>query len=220
MVKRLTMVMDVLNGGGVRSRRGYPGEKYIRPESSVTAVNVYSVENGDIVVAAEVFAVRAEDCENTADQAVGVLEAAGFTCAVGSCQFHEKMGLFSMRILVRRVEQAQLQCVVYLNKAQMPYVTAFLASSTAELSQHTSDEGVVEILRGTKVWSLTVEELIPADVAPELDTQDSFMLAVERDGGVEVYRECRWETVRREETTEGVRLTRTAKTWIDRTITE
>lgn len=214
------MVMSTLNGGGVRSRRGYPGEKYIRPESPVTAVNIYSVENGDIVVAAEVFAVRAEDCENTADQAVEALEAAGFTCAVGSCRFHEKMGLFSMRILVRRVEEAKLQCAVYLNKVLLPYVTAFSSSSTAVLSQHTSDEGVTEILQGTKVWTLTVEELIPADVEPETDSQESFVLAVERDGGVEVYRECHWETVRREETTAGLRLTRIAKTWLDRTITE
>ena len=220
MVKWVAMVMDALRGGGVRARRGYPGEKYIRPEVPVAAVKIYSVEGQTVVVAAEVFAVRAEDCENTADTAIDALEAAGFTCTAGSCQFQEKMGLFSLRILVRRVEAAKLPCTFYLNKVEMPYVTAFSASSTAEVYQYTSEEGTTEILQGTKVWTLTVEELIPADVTPEEDSQESFSLAVQRDGGTEGYTACRWETVRREETAEGVRQVRIAKSWNDRMISE
>lgn len=212
------MVMDVLNGHGVRARRGYPAEKYIRPESPVATVNIDSMENGNIVVAAEVFAVKAEDCENTADRAVAGLKAAGFTCTVGSCRFHEKMGLFSIVIRVERITKATLPCAVFINEKELAYVKGFSAGSEAEWYRHTSEEGVTEILQETKVWILTLEELIPATAAPVLDSAESFTLEVRREGGVETYPSCRWESVRREETADGVRQVRTAKTWEDRRI--
>lgn len=220
MVKRVTMVMAALNGGGVRTRRGFPNEKYIRPESPVATVNVDSAEGEDIVVAAEVFAVRAEDCENTADRAVDALEAAGYSCSTNGCRFNEKMGLFSMRILVRRLPDSELLCAIYLDEAVVTHVKAFSASSVAELYRHTSEEGTTEILRDEKVWTLTLEQMLPADALPEADSQNSFTLTVQHAGGSEVYTDCRWESVSREETVEGIRLTRVAKSWEDRTVSE
>lgn len=216
--------MSILNAGGVRAKRGYPGEKYIRPSAPIATVNIHSVDDAAIAVAVEVFAVQADDCENTAANALTLLLAKGWPCRVEGCQFREKMGLFSMRLLtqypVRTAVHTQLPYAVFLDNVQMPYVTAFSAESEAELYQDASGEDGTQILRKTKVWTLIVEELVPVDVAPEAASEEAFTLAVQRTGGRETYPDCRWETVRRKESQDGVHLVRIAKTWSDPTISE
>lgn len=222
MVEKIRLVSDILANGGIRTHRGYPSEKYFRPESPVAAVNLHSAQGETVVVVAEIFALTANGCENTANQAVELLKEEGFSCQAQGCAFRADMGLFSLRVLATWIpgpaEAASLPYTIYLDDTALLYVTGFTAKSSAELYEYVFDSGATEILRQNMEWTLTLEELIPPSVSPQLDSPDAFTLHIQRKGGRESYPGCLWETVQRTETEQGVRLVRIAKSKKDRQI--
>lgn len=225
MVEKLNRVTAALSSGGIRARRGYPTEKYFFPESPVAAVNLHSADQDTVVVAAEIFAQKATDCENAAWEAMGLLTAQGASCSADGCQFQRMMGLYSLRVLARWKPEAESTAQnndihLYCNGAHMNYVTGFSAVSTAELYRFTAEDGTVSILRKTPMWELTVEELFPPDMAPQEEPENDFTLEIRREGGSERFPQCQWETIKRTETAEGVRQVRLAKTWERRIVNQ
>ena len=226
MVEKIALVIETLTAGGIRAERGYGQREYFYPQSPVAAVNLHSADADSIVLSVAIYSVEAGACENAAWSAMELLGGIGAECSVGSCQFQKHMDLFSLRVLAKwTAAQAsepeateELSCLVYLNGTKLLYVTGFTASTTAELYRFTDEDGSTEILRNTKVWTLTLEELLPPEVKPEAEAATAFSLAVLRSGGQETYPNCYWETMRRTETPEGVRQVRIAKSWSDRTI--
>lgn len=232
MVEKIEQVVDALCAGGIRAKRGYPEEKYFYPDSPVAAVYLEAVQGQSVTVTAQIFAAKAADCEDCADAALKLLAALAGVCTVESCKFDRQMGLFSLRILVRWNPETETESEVepepepevspsftlQLDQSELPYVTAFSAVFTGELYQNTSEEGETSIAYNTKVWTLTVEELLPPETEPEEDNGEAFTLSVIRQGGTESYTQCRWDTIRRTETTDGVRQVRIAKTWEERTV--
>lgn len=232
MVEKIQQVMSALNAGGIRARRGYPVDTYFRPESPVAAVYLESAQGETVTVAAQIFSTKATDCEDQAAVAFGVLSPLATVCMAESCRFDRQMGLFSLRLLLRwepaevivpepepePEPEVVVPYQVRINGEILPCVTAFSASFSRELYQNTSEDGETQILSNAKVWILTLEELIPPETEPEAETAESFTLAVTRGGGTETYSQCRWDSVRRTETLQGVRQVRIAKTWIDRTV--
>lgn len=233
MVERIQQVVNALSAGGIRARRGYPEEKYFRPDSPVAAVYLEEARGESVTVAAQIFGGNASDCEDCADLAWTLLTALEGECTVESCCYERQMGLYSMRVLIRwdpgedeqlEVEtgtepetEAEPSYTVALNGVQMPYVTAFSALFIGELYQST-ETADASILYNAKVWALTVEELLPSEAALVADVEEPFTLSVARAGGTENYAQCRWDTIRRTETADGVRQVRVAKTWEDREV--
>lgn len=221
MVEKIDLVISALSAGGIRARRGYPTEKYFCPESPVAAVNLYCADGESTVVAAEIYAEKATDCEDAAGEAMELLKARGASCTIAECQFQRMMGLYSQRVLAHWGTEGATQSLgfkLYRNGTQMPYVTGFSAVSTAQLHRFTADDGTISILRQTPVWEVTVEELIPLNVAPEADPDAAFTLEINRAGGGEVFPLCQWDHIQRTETSEGVVQVRHAKTWESRVV--
>lgn len=232
MVERILQVVQALNDGGIRAKRGYPESKYFRPDSPVAVVYLEEVRGEAVTIAAQIFSGKASSCEDYADQALVLLADLGGQCVVESCEFDRQMGLFSMRVLIcwepetaeesepePEPEDEALAYSVQLDGELLPYVTAFSAVFTGELYQSVSEDGETAILHNAKVWALTVEELLPPESTPEEDAAEVFSLSVIRTSGTESYTQCRWDTVRRTETADGIRQVRVAKTWEDRTVT-
>lgn len=230
MVEKIKQVVDTLCTGEIRAKRGYPEDQYFHPEHPVAAVYLESVHGQSVTVAAQIFAEKAADCEDCADTALGLLASLQGTCQVESCKFDRQMGLFSLRVLIRWDPETEsepepepepevsLPYALQLDQKEMPYVTAFSAVFTGELYQSTSEDGETSIGYNAKVWTLTVEELLPPETAPEEDDGETFTISVIRQGGTESYPQCRWDTVRRTETASGVRQVRIAKTWEERSV--
>lgn len=221
MVEKIDLVVSALSDGGIRARRGYPTEKFFFPDRPVAAVNLHSADGDAVVVAAEIYAQKAADCENAAGKAMELLRAQGAGCSAAQCQFQRMMGLYSQRVLARWEPEAVAATPgfkLYRNGGWMPYVTGFSAVSTAQLHRFTADDGSVSILRQTPVWEVTVEELIPLNVEPEAETAATFTLEINREGGGEIFPLCQWETIKRTETPEGVLQVRHAKSWESRVV--
>ncbi len=234
MVEKIQQVVSVLSSGGIRAKRGYPEETYFHPSAPVAAVYLDSAKGEEITVAAQIFATRAADCEDCADTAFSLLGSVGDVCMVESCKFDQKMGLFSLRVLVRWEPKEEEELIggstptlgaaktytVYLNEIQMPYVTAFSASFRGELYQNVSEEtGETEILYTDQAWALSITEMLPLEAVEQSDAGEPFTISLVRNGVRETYGQCRWDSVRRTETAEGVRQWRLAKTWAGRTVT-
>lgn len=225
MVKTIQQVVSALDAGGIRTRRGYPQETYIRPETPVATVNLHSADADSLTLVVEIFALSAAQCENQAWQALELLSPLEGVCSAGRCQYHRNTGLFSLEILVRwetQVLSADVvtapQYTVYIDDTALNYVTGFSAESTAELYRLTAEDGTEEILRDTQVWVLTVEELFSPEIPPGAESEEYFTLAVTREGGTETYSKCKWESIRRTETAQGVLQVRTAKSWEARAV--
>lgn len=223
MVEKLAQVVETLTAGGIRARRGYPAEKYFFPETPVAAVNLHTADGDVLVIAAEIYAQRAEDCENAAWQAMTLLTQLGTSCSAGGCQYQRMMGLYSQRVLIRwegaeQTDGATLGFKLYRNGTLLPYVTGFSAVCKAELYQVTGEDGSASVMRQSPVWEVTVEEQIPVSVAPQVDPDGEFTLEINRQGGGEVFPKCQWDSVKRMETQRGVHQVRVAKTWANRVV--
>lgn len=233
MVEKIQQVVDALSAGGIRAKRGYPEETYFCPTAPVAAVYLESAQDEKVTVAAQIFATRAADCEDCVDTVFGLLKSVGDVCIAESCKFDRQMGLFSLRVLLRWEPTETLDSVgesnpelgtaapytVYLNETEMSYLTSFSASFCGELYQNVSETGEKEILYTDQAWALSIGEMLPSNAVPEADIGETFTLSVVRGDIRETYSQCRWDTIRRTETAQGVRQWRLAKTWEPKTVT-
>ena len=233
MVEKVQQVVNALSAGGIRARRGYPEEKYFYPTAPVAAVYLESAQGETVTVAAQIYATRASDCEDCADEVFAILRPVADVCMAERCKFDQQMSLFSLRVLLRwepeelsdlSGDQPELGSsapyTVYLNGTALPYVTSFSSSFSGELYQSVSGEGEAEILYTDRAWALSIVEMLPLEAVPEVNIEETFTLSVVRGGVQETYNQCRWDTIRRTETDQGVRQWRLAKTWGSRTVTE
>ncbi len=218
MIKRVEQVIRTLNDAGVRAQRGYPSQRYLEADAPVAAVCLHGAQDGAVTVAVTLYGRRAVECENATRTVVEELTALGTECTVQNCGFDGHMDLFSLRILAQWPGVEVLDCRVYINDVLLDTLTGFSSQCSSELYQFTAEDGTVTILQNNKAWSLTVEELLPADAAPATDQQTPFTLKVTRAGGSECFTQCYWENVRRVDTPAGMRQVRTAKSWEERTI--
>ena len=67
----------------------------------------------------------------------------------------------------------------------------------------------VDIRDGSVQWEFTLEELIPAGSVMSDSDDAVFRLGVECDAEKENFRNCRWTSIRREFTSQGLRRIRT-----------
>lgn len=226
MVKTIQKVVDTLTAGGIRARRGYPPDTFIRPEEPVAAVTLHAAAGGEITLAVELYAQNATQCENKAWAAMELLVPLGAVCTAGRCRFQRTMGLFSLEVLVSWEEETvempeELpQAPAYsvsLDESALPYLTGFTATYETELLPFEGENGQ-EILCEDEVWILTVEELLPSAHPPVADSELPFSLVVTREGGTERFTGCRWESVKCTLTPQGIHQVRVAKTWEKRTL--
>ena len=225
MVDRIEQVKQVLCDGGIRARRGFPAEKFFRPETPVAAVYLDGINGAVVTVAAQIFATKASDCEDCADGALVLLRTTGGTCMADSCRFDKQMELYSLRLLVRwdPEEQPDSQPVVplpytlWIGTTQIPYVTSFSAMFSGELFQNVAEDGTTSIVYNANAWILTIEQFLPAGEKME-EIQTPFTLYVKHGTFTESFSQCRWDSVRWTETSSGIRQVRVAKTWSKRVI--
>lgn len=215
----LDLVLQRLREANFIADLAYPGQKYPIITEPVAAVHILKVDRADLTVTVEVSiicpaALGGVCCELEALRATEALQQAGAVCIQNGCEYDGIALVYVVSIL------ATFTCVtgseeltlgpgfqVFLNDTQLPCVLSFEAEQKKELDTRfeIGEDAPVGIGNGSWLWSLRLEELIPAGSGTVPDADGTFELRLERDGVTETYCQCRWTSVRREYTRQGLR---------------
>ena len=98
-------ILSVMNAGGIRTQRAYPGKPMPQVEETVAAVSLQKADltTGETQIKVLVLShsrMGAGACEDTAMAAARALKSAGYSCQVDSVEFDGRSGLFCTAIVV------------------------------------------------------------------------------------------------------------------------
>lgn len=218
----LELVLRRLREAGFKADVAYPGQKYPQIDQTVAAVHIEKVDRDNLTVTLEVnvicpAAAGGTACEVEALRATEVLKWDGASCVQHGCSYDGVSQVYVVAVL------ATYTCVterdncalgpgftVYINGAYQPFVVAF---SQEETRQHTAELEMGEtmpmgISLGSRQWSITLEERILPGSPETGEPEEPFELRVIRGNVAEGYYHCRWLSIRRELTREGLRRVR------------
>ena len=201
----------------------FPGQKYPVITEPVAAVHIEKVDRANLSVTVEVniicpAALGGTQCEVEALRATEVLRWAGATCIQNGCEYDGLAQVYVVSIL------ATFTCItesddctmgpgfqVYVKENLVPFAISFEAEQVFDIAaQYEMGENApIGIRNGSWIWKLRLEELIPAGNMEAYDPDPGFAVRVESDIGTETYYQCRWTSVRREFTRQGLRRVRT-----------
>lgn len=227
----ITQAVGYLRQAGLRADRGYPGTGMPHLEGAAVAVNVERAEPLKLTLAATVcvpMELGAAACEDMAAQVAAAWTAEGAVCSWGGCGFDERSGLYSLQVQgvwqetveepepegseeSEETESLLIQAALW--GETLPYLTGLTAVRTIEAEERGfMGEEIAHNLYRDRGWTVTLEELLP-DGAAEVAPAEPFALTVTRGSQTEEYSDCRWSSIRREETTKGLKLVRVCRTW-------
>lgn len=200
----------------------FPGQKYPAITEPVAAVHIEKVDRANLTVTVEVSIICPASlggvyCEVEALRATEVLRWAGATCIQNGCEYDGLAQVYVVSVLATFtcVTEAE-DCVmgpgfkVYVNDILMPYAVSFQAEQTVDVDaiHEIGEDAPIGIRKGSWVWKLQLEELIPSGSLEADDSGDLFQLRLESDTVTETYYHGRWTSVRREYTRQGLRRIR------------
>lgn len=207
----LEQVLRQLRGAEFQANVAYPGQKYPQLTKTAAAVHIEKVDRANMTVTLEVSiispaALGGTACELEALRATEVLQWDGAICVQNGCTYDGASQVYVVTIL------ATYNCVteadscsfgpgfdVYINGNYQHFAVSF---AEEEIRDHRAEFAMGEteavgISLGSRIWEITLEELILPG-SPEADEPaGSFKLKVERPAGTETYYQCRWLSVRR-----------------------
>lgn len=208
----VSMVIEALQGSGIRADEAYPGSRIPALTGAVAAVRLGKVDRSVRTTAVQVVVMSPAGsggsvCENTALQAVDALQDMGATCTKEICKFDEMADVFYIEISAvffgtpgPEKWSAGPGYSIRINIQPMEHVTGF--SITRK-----TDDGVTAI--GDALWQFTLEELLPPGTSEPVDPAEPFSLTVIRSKGQETLEGCTWTSVKREDTLRGIGQIRT-----------
>ena len=219
----LELVLRALREENFIADVSFPGQKYPHIQEAVAAVHIEKVDRANLTVTVEVniicpAALGGVHCEVEALRATEVLRWAGATCIQNGCSYDGAAQVYVVSIL------ATFTCItdadtctigpgfsVFIQDIVVPYAISFEVEQIRDCqAQYAMGEGVpVGIAEGSVLWKLRLEELIPAGSYEVDDREGTFRLRLESDTATETYYHCRWTSVRREFTRQGLRRIRT-----------
>lgn len=217
----LTRVDDAvieLIGAEIPARRGYPGKMMPCLTETVAAVNVQRISQEETVLAVQVLSPQdGPTCEDTACEAMQALTDLGATCTMGECRYESKAGVFVCPVTATWKERPE--CTVKAEGKTLSYAVEVTVQRELSRVQVTDpDTGETAEECRDMGWSITIEELLPADYLPEKEGMDAFPIYIYRTGGSERYTGCQWLSVLLENVPGGIRRRRVARTWEARSL--
>ena len=218
----LELVLRRLREANFVADVAFPGQKYPAITEPVAAVHIEKVDRANLSVTVEVSiicpaALGGTRCEVEALRATEILRWAGATCIQNGCSYDgvAQMYVVSIMATFTCITEAE-DCVmgpgfqVFVNENLMPFALSFQAERQMDLAAQyeMGEDAPIGIRSGSWVWNIRLEELIPAGNVEAGDPEGVFQLRLESDTVTETYYHCRWTSVRREFTREGLRRIR------------
>ena len=218
----LEMVLRLLREAKFTADVAYPGQKFPQVTKPVAAVHIEKVDRANMTVTVEIniicpAAMGGTACELEALRATEILRWSDAVCVQNGCSYDGISQVYVVTIL------ATFTCVTEANKCS--FGPGFLASVNNIVQYHAiafSEEEVpgvqaeyvmgesapAGISQGSSLWYIQLEELFPAGMPESADPAGAFDLKIVTDVKTEVYYHCRWTSVKREFSKEGLRKIR------------
>lgn len=219
----LELVLRRLREAKFKADVAYPGQKYPLITEPVATVHIEKVDRAGLTVTMEVNIICPASyggtaCEVEALRATEILQGDGAVCIQNGCTYDGVSQVYVVAVLATYTCVTEKDdCIlgpgfeVYIDEVNYPFVTSFAAE---EVRQYAAEYEMGEsmpmgISPGKVQWNITMEELILPG-SPEYNEPDgTFKLEVVRSAGTETYYHCKWISIRREMTREGLRRTQT-----------
>ena len=218
----LELVLQRLREGNFRADVAYPGQKYPRVKETVAAVHIEKVDRANLTVTVEVNIVSPAElggtaCELEALRATELLRWSGGVCVQNGCSYDGVAQVYVVPVL------ATFTCATEAEDCTMgPGFSVYIDDVFQSNAVSVSGEAVRQLQavyamgetepvgasRGTGLWNITLEELVPGGYAENEPSEEVFVLKIVTDVTTEIYRECRWTSVKREHSREGLRQIR------------
>lgn len=218
----LEMVLRLLRQEDFTADIAYPGQKYPVLTEPVAAVHLEKVDRSSLTVTVEVniicpASLGGTTCELEALRATEVLRWAGATCIQHGCSYDGLAQVYEVSVMATFTGVTEEDsCVigpgftVHVSDIYHPYAISFTATETAdhEVRYAVGEIAPIGLSPGSTAWKLELEELIPAGSPEAEQPADLFTLKLTTDIQTEYYYHCRWTSVKREFTRDGLRKTR------------
>ena len=218
----LELVLRELRQSQFTADIAYPGQKYPVLTEPVAAVHLEKVDRANLSVTVEVSiicpaALGGTTCELEALRATEVLRWAGAVCIQNGCSYDGLAQVYQVSVLATFTGITEADdCTigpgfrVYINELRIKNPVAFTAQEERDHQvQYAMGEDLpVGLVPGKGLWSIQLEELIPAGSPEVVQSADLFELKLATDVQTESFYHCRWTWEKREFTPSGLRRTR------------
>lgn len=219
----LEQVMRRLRNAEFQVDVAYPGQKFPQITKTVAAVHIEKVDRANMTVTLEVniispAALGGTACELEALRATEVLQWDGAVCVQNGCTYDGASQVYVVAVLATYTGVTEADsCTlgpgfdVYINGIYQPFAVSFSEEEvydvTAEFSM--GEPEAVGISEGSRLWHITLEELILPGSPETTEPVGAFELCIERDAGTETFYHCQWSSIRRQMDRSGLRRVRT-----------
>ncbi len=218
----LDLVLRRLREANFPADVAFPGQKFPKISEPVAAVHLEKVDRSGMTVTVEIniicpAAMGGTTCEVEALRATEILQWAGAVCVQNGCCYDGVAQVYTVQILATftGVTGADSHTIwpgfyVYINDDLQLNAVAFSEEEICDITlEHVmGEENPAGILEGAKHWSIRLEELIPAGASEIEDPAGDFTLQLVTREKTETYTGCRWTSVHRDFTKNGLRKTR------------
>lgn len=200
-------VINALQASDIRADEAYPGRRIPALTGPVAAVRLGKIDRSVRTTTVEIVVMSPAAgggslCEDTALQAVEVLQAIDATCTKDVCKFDEMADVFYIDIRAEFFGTAMKGkwspgpgYAITVGQQPLNHVVSF--------SAHRETDEEVTSLASAK-WTFTMEELLPPGSPEPMEPEEPFALSVERALGDEMFTGCRFVSHTREDTIRGV----------------
>ena len=218
----LERVLKKLTEAGFAANYSFPGHARAMADGTAVAVHLAQVDNANASVTVEVSVISPSvlggtRCEKEALRVMAALHADGAACIQNGCEFNGMAETYVVQIMAQYRGTVDGDTfyprpgfTVKLNSKSIPFLVSFEAEQVrGDTPQYVMGQTEpVDVSLGSWVWNLRMEEMIPAGEVEDSDTGDPLFIKVVGSVQTEVYNGCRWTSVQRIITREGLRKIR------------
>lgn len=219
----LELVLRRLREEGFTADVAFPGQKYPQIRDTVATVHIEKVDRSSLTVTVEVniicpAAMGGTACEVEALRATEILRWTGAVCVQNGCSYDGVAQVYVVPVLATftGVTEAESCTIgpgfkVYINETYQPFVQRFREEEVSGYGAEyvMGQSAPAGISREGYLWHIQLEDLIPTGSPESEEPQYAFELKVVTDVKTEKYFQCRWTSVQREFTRDGLRRIRT-----------
>ena len=218
----LELVLRRLREDGFTADIAFPGQKFPQISDTVAAVHIERVDRANLEVTVEIniicpASMGGTACEMRALRATEVLRWAGAVCVQNGCTYDGIAQVYVVSVLATFTGMTEAEdCTVwpgfycYVDNQLHRFAIGFTAEQqTGAAAEYVIGEAMpIGTSLGTTAWEIALEELIPVG-SPEFDSPtDPCVVKILTDQKTEIYSGCRFTTIRREFTKQGLRRIR------------
>ena len=218
----LELVLRRLREEGFTASTAYPGQVFPQIDDTVAAVHIEKVDRSNLTVTIEITLVTPASKGGTACEMEGlrvteILRWSGAVCVQNGCSYDGIAQVYTVSILATFTGVTEANsCVIwpgfycYVDERYHRYAIDFQTEQTldARVVHGMGSNEAVGVYPGQETWQLRLEELIPAGSEEAVEPEGEFEVKIISDLITETFYGCRWTSVQRQRTRQGLRRIR------------